>query len=93
MGYPYYFFGGEVGCGEVGKWGSGEVGKWGGCLITLSPPNPPQRARSDPPRLLSPVSCLLTTDSFSLFNLRPRSHWCSFLPHRSNHHHCPIGWI
>ncbi|WP_283160029.1 hypothetical protein ACQY1Z_00010 [Microcystis aeruginosa FBCC-A68] len=30
--------------GEVGRWG-----KWRSCLITLSPQNPPQRARSDHP--------------------------------------------
>ncbi|AKV67833.1 hypothetical protein RVR34_02595 [Microcystis aeruginosa FBCC-A68] len=33
MGYPYYFFGKEVGEWGSGVWGSGEVGrKWGvGC--------------------------------------------------------------
>ncbi|WP_172969748.1 MULTISPECIES: hypothetical protein [Microcystis] len=40
---------GEWGNGEVGKWGSGEVGEWGSCLITLTPQNPPQSARSDHP--------------------------------------------
>jgi hypothetical protein len=56
---------GEWGSGEVGKWGSGEVGEWGSGGVgewgsgemgklshhpnTLTPQNPPQRARSDHP--------------------------------------------
>ncbi|WP_287710607.1 hypothetical protein [Microcystis sp. M076S1] len=45
----------------MGKWGSGEVGEFKLTPQhpnTLSPQNPPQRARSD-----HPASCLLYPDS------------------------------
>ncbi|TRU23385.1 MAG: hypothetical protein EWV92_00675 [Microcystis aeruginosa Ma_MB_S_20031200_S102] len=71
--------------------------KWGSCLITLSPQNPitpkpyhPKTLSPQNPITLSPDDRLLTTDSFSLFNLRPHSHWRSFLRHCRDHHHCPI---